>query len=235
MIFFGPLLCNLFWTPFLNSMVAKISRSWRILSILGPLAFSKSHSSYWATGYRSLQQLQDLSTGSLSWVSLWVMTWCEFELATTHLPQAFPQPVVKSHITVYSRIQWQSKATTYFPKSQACQRLFGSRGSSHGHHNCFGGTINPCNYPVISQFSCRQGYNHIHGPASEWLYRYCRKLRNSQTLMFLPFNAAHVGHERTNCATSYENYSCIYMSLDIERRMIFLIRHIIYWKSSNDV
>jgi len=32
-----------------------------------------------------------------------------------------------------------------------------------------------------------------------------------------------------------ENYSCIYMSHNIEQHIFFLIRHMIYWKSLNDI
>jgi len=33
----------------------------------------------------------------------------------------------------------------------------------------------------------------------------------------------------------FENYTCIHMSLDIKWHVIFIIRHMIYWKSLNDI
>jgi len=53
---------------------------WRFL----PSFIVLSHSDY-----RSPQPLHDLSIDPLCWVRLWVITWCEFEFTTTHLPQVF--------------------------------------------------------------------------------------------------------------------------------------------------
>jgi len=56
-------------------------------------------------GHSCLQSLHDLMNGALRWISLWVTTRGEFELATTHLSQTFPQTIVKAYIIVHGQIQ----------------------------------------------------------------------------------------------------------------------------------
>jgi len=49
----------------------------------------------------------------------------------------------------------------------------------------------------------------------------------------------HPSHrwQRRECLAkcTSENYTCMYLSLNFKRHMIFLIRHITYWKSLNDI